>query len=86
VLARAGVLVEHPLGQEQQHQQAGGERRLHHRQRGQQQGHELQREAEDRQAGPEQPARAPDQSSGQREAQMLLLGGLLGLRGLEGDP
>ena len=37
VLLAAGVLAEHPLGQEQQDEQAGRERRLHHDQRGEQQ-------------------------------------------------
>jgi hypothetical protein len=41
VLVAPGVLAEHPLGEEHQHEQAGGERRLHDHQRSQQQGHHL---------------------------------------------
>jgi hypothetical protein len=37
VLVAPGALAEHPLGEEHQHQQAGGQRRLHDHQRGQQQ-------------------------------------------------
>jgi len=86
VLVASGVLAEHPLGEEHQHQQAGGERRLHEHQRRQQQRDHLQRPAEDRQACAEQPARAPDQVLGQREAQVLLRGRLLGVHRLERDP
>jgi len=43
VLAPAGVLAEHPLGQEQQHEQPGRQRGLHYRERSEQQGHQLQR-------------------------------------------
>jgi len=80
------VLAEHPLREEHQHQQAGRQRRLHEHQRSQQQGDHLQRPAEDRQACAEQPARAPDQVLGQRQAQVLLVGRLAGLHRLEGDP
>jgi len=41
VLVAPGVLAEHPLGEEHQHQQTRGERRLHHHERGQQQRHHL---------------------------------------------
>jgi hypothetical protein len=86
VLVAPGVLPEHPLGEEHQHQQTGGERRLYDDQRRQQQGHDLEWPAEDRQAGAEQPARPPDQVLGKRQAQVLLWGRLLGLHRLERDP
>ena len=57
VLVAPGVLAQHPLAQEHQHEQAGRERRLHHHQRRQQQRQHLQRPAEDRQPRAEQPAR-----------------------------
>jgi len=47
VLVPAGVLAEHPLSQEDQHEQAGGERGLHDHQRREQQRDHLQRPAED---------------------------------------
>jgi len=86
VLVAPGALAEHPLGEEHQHQQTGGERRLHDHQRGQQQREHLQRPAEQRQAGAEQPACTPNQAPSQRQAQVLLVGHLLGLHRLEGDP
>lgn len=86
VLIAPGVLAEHPLGQEQQHQKAHRERRLHHHQRRQQQRHNLQREAEDRQARAEQPARPPDQAPYERETKVLSAGRLLGVHRLQRDP
>jgi len=86
VLVGARALAEHPLADEQQHEQAGGERRLHDHQRSQHQGHDLQREAEYRQARAQQPARSPDQAAGERQAEVLLVGRLLGVHRLEGDP
>ena len=86
VLVAPGALAEHPLGEEHQHQQTAGERRLHDHQRGQQQREHLQRPAEDRQAGAEQPTGAPEEVLGQRQAQVLLMGRLPGLHRLEGDP
>ena len=41
VLVASRVLAKHSLGEEHQHQQTGGKRRLHEDQRGQQQGHHL---------------------------------------------
>ena len=76
VLVAPGVLAEHPLAEEQQHEQAHRERRLHDHQRRQQQRHDLQRPAEDRQARAEQPARAPHEPPDQRQAQVLLRGRL----------
>lgn len=86
VLVAPSVLAEHSLCQEQQHQQAERERRLHDHQRSQQQRHDLEREAEDRQARAQQPAGAPDQAPRQRQAQVLVVGRLLGVHRLQGDP
>lgn len=80
------MLAQHPLRKEHQHQQAGGERRLHDHQRSQQQSEHLKREAEDRQAGPEQPAGTPEEPPRQRQAQVLVAGRLPGVHRLEGDP
>jgi hypothetical protein len=46
VLVAPGALAEHPLAHEHQYEQAGGERRLHNGQRGEQQCHDLQRPAQ----------------------------------------
>jgi hypothetical protein len=86
VLVPSGVLPEHPLSEEHQRQQAGGERRLDNHQRSQQERHDLQGPAQDREAGPGQPARTAEQVAGQREAQVLLGRRLLGLECLEADP
>lgn len=48
VLVASGVLAEHPLPEEQQHDQARRQRRLNHHQRGEQQREHLQWPAEDR--------------------------------------
>jgi len=86
VLVSSGVLAQHALGEEHQHQQACRQRRLDHHERGQQQSHDLQRPAEDREPRPEQPAGASDQPPGERQAQVLLVRRLLGVHRLEGDP
>ena len=86
VLVAPGVLAEHPLAHEHQHEQAGGERGLHHHQRREQQREHLQWPAEDRQARPKHPAPAPDQPPDQGQAQMLLAGRFLGVHRLQGDP
>jgi len=67
VLVAPRVLAEHPLGQEQQHQQAHRQGWLHHHQRSQQERHNLKRKAKDRQAGAQQPAHPPDQAPDERE-------------------
>ncbi len=82
----AGVLAEHPLPHEHQHEQARGERGLHDDQRRQQQRDHLQRPAEDRQARAEHPAPALDQAPDERQAQMLLPGSFLGVHRLQRDP
>jgi hypothetical protein len=86
VLVASGVLAEHPLSQEQQHEQAGGQGGLNHDQRREQQREHLQWPADDRQARAEHPAPAPDQSPDQRQAQVLFPGRFLGIHRLQGDP
>jgi len=86
VLMPARVLAEHPLSQEHEHEQAGGERGLHHDQRCEQQRDHLQRPAKDRQAGAEHPASTLDQPPDQRQAQVIVAGGLLGVHRLQSDP
>jgi len=86
MLGASRVLAEQPLTHEQQHQQACRKRRLNHDQRSEQQSHHLQRPAQDRQAGAEQPARPSDQAPDQRQPQVLLVGRLLGIHRLQGDP
>ncbi len=86
VLAAPGVLAEHPPAEVQQHEQAGGQRRLHDHQRRQQQRQHLQRPAEDRQARAHQPARAFDEAADERHAQVLLVRSLLRVHRLQGDP
>ncbi len=82
VLIAPGVLAQHPLGEQQQYEQAGGERGLHDDQRRQQQGQDLEREAEDRKARAEQPTRAPGEPPYERETQVLVVRGLLGVHRL----
>lgn len=86
VLVASGVLSEHPLGEEQQHEQARRERGLYDRERREQQRHHLQRPADDRQPRADQPARPPDQSPRERQTQVLLVRRLLGVRRLQRDP
>ena len=83
---RPGALAEHPLADDHQHQQARRQRRLHDDQRREQQRQHLQRPAEHRQARADQPARTPDQAPRQRQAQVLLVGRLLGVHRLQRDP
>ena len=80
------MLAEHALAEEQQHEQTGGERWLDHDQRRKQQGDHLQRPAEDRQPGADQPAAAPEQPLYERQAQMLIVGRLARIHRLQGDP
>jgi hypothetical protein len=86
VLIPPGVLAEHPLGEEHQHQQADREGRLHQHERSEQQCDHLQWPAQNREARTEQPARPPEESPGQREAQVLLVGRLPCVHSLERDP
>jgi hypothetical protein len=82
VLIAPGVLAQHPLGEQQQHEQAGGERWLHDDQRREQQRQDLEREAEDREAGAEQPTCSPRESPDERDTQVLVVRGLLGVHRL----
>ena len=80
------MLAEHALAEEQQHEQAGGERGLDHDQRREQQGDHLQRPAEDREPGADQPAAAPEQTLHEGQPQVLLVGRLARVHRLQGDP
>lgn len=86
VLVSPGVLAQHPLAEEHQHEQARGERRLNDYERCQQQRDQLQRPAQDRQASAQQPAPTSRQAPREREAQVLHAGRLLGVHRLQGDP
>jgi len=86
VLVAAGVLIEHPLPEEHQHDQPERERGLHHDQRGEHQRDDLQRPAEYREAGPGQPAHPPDQAEHQRRAKVMPGGRLLRVHRLKRDP
>ena len=86
VLVAPGVLAQHPLGEQHQHQEARRQRGLNHDERSEQQREHLQRPAEDREAGAEQPPRALHEAPGQRETEVLLVGSLLGIHRLQGDP
>jgi hypothetical protein len=85
-LVAPGALPEHALSDRQQHQQARGERGLHDHQGREQQREDLQRPAEDREAGAEQPTGALEESRDERDAQVLLVGRLPGIQRLQGDP
>jgi hypothetical protein len=85
-LGSSGVLAEHPLAEEQQHEQPRRERRLHDDQRRQQQRENLQRPAENRQARAEHPAGAPEQPPHERHPQVLLPRRLSRIQCLQGDP
>ena len=86
VLAPSGVLAEHSLREEHQHEQPGGERRLHDDERSEQQRDYLQRPAEDRQPCAEQPAGTAQQAPGERETQMLAGRRVLRVECLQRDP
>lgn len=84
-LASPSVLAEHPFPNEHQHEQPRSERRLHDHQRRQQQRQYLQRPAEDRESGAEQPAGPSDQSTRERESQVCSGGRLLRVHRLQRD-
>jgi hypothetical protein len=86
VLIASRVLAEHALGKEEQHQQAGSQRWLHDDQRRQQQGHHLQRPAQDRESRAQQPPGAPDQAYDKGRPQVLVVGRLSCIQRLQGDP
>jgi hypothetical protein len=86
VLDATRPLAEHSLAHEHQHQQPCCERWLHDDQRRQQERDHLQRPAEHRETGAEEPPLAPDQPRDEGEPQVRLGGSLLGVHRLEGDP
>jgi hypothetical protein len=86
VLAPAGVLAEHALAEEQEHEQSHGQRRLNQYERGEQEREDLQWPSEHRQAGPCQPARPSDQVQGERRMKVLGVRGPLGVHRLQRDP
>lgn len=86
VLVASGVLAEHPLGKEQQHEQTSCERGLNDGEWREQQRDHLQRPAEERQPGAEQPTRSSDETPRERQTQVLLVRRLLGVRRLQRDP
>jgi hypothetical protein len=73
-IAHAHALMERARAQREQEHQAERERRLHDRQRGQQQRGGLQRPAEHAERGPCQPARTARQAGDEREAQTAIGG------------
>jgi len=79
------VLPQHALAEEHQRQQADRERGLHDDEGGEQQRHDLQREAEHRQPGPREPACASQQPERKRRAQVLGVRSLLGVERLQRD-
>ncbi len=86
MLVASGMLAEHPLREEQQHEQPDRERRLHDDERREQQRDHLKRPAGDREPGADQPARALGQPPRQRESQVLVGRRLLGVERLDRDP
>jgi hypothetical protein len=86
MLVASGVLAEQALGEEHQHQQPSRESRLDDDERGQHQRHDLKRPAEYREPRAREPARATGQAPGQGQPQVLLVGRLLGVERLQGDP
>lgn len=78
--------MQHSLCEQHQHEQAGRERGLHDDQRREQQGDDLQRPTEDRQAGAEQPARPAHQPPHERQAQVLPSRSFLRVKRLQGYP
>jgi hypothetical protein len=72
VLASPGVLVEHPLAEEEQYEQSHRHRRLHDHERDKQQRENLQRPAEQREPCSRKPARPPEQV--ERKCRMEMLG------------
>jgi hypothetical protein len=80
------MLAEHPLAEDQQHEQPCCERGLNDHQRREQQRHHLQGEAQHGQPGAEQPARAGDKPAHECETQVRLVRRLLCVHRLKGDP
>jgi len=86
VLIAARRLSQHALAGEHQHEQAHGQRRLHHDQRREQQRHDLKRPPQDREPGAEQPAPTPHQPPRERKAQVVLVRCLARVERLQSDP
>ncbi len=86
VLVASPALSEHPLAHEQQHEQAGCERRLHEHERREEQRDHLQRPAEHREPRAEQPAPALEQPARERDPQMEAARRLLRVHRLQRDP
>jgi hypothetical protein len=85
MLTPSRVLTEHALRDEDQDEQPGGQRRLHHDQRGEREREHLKRPSKDRHSRAKEPARAPHQAPGKRHPQVLMVGCVLGLRCLKGN-
>lgn len=85
-LAAAGMLAEHPLSEDHEHEQTGRQCGLHHHERSEQQRRYLQRPPEDGKPRPEQPASAPSELADQAQTQVVLLADLTCVQGLQGDP
>jgi hypothetical protein len=86
VLAAARVLVQHAPSEVQKHEQAGRERRLDDDQRREQERHDLQRKAEDRNARAREESRAFEQVARQGDAQVLVVRRPLGVHRLQRYP
>ena len=86
VVASPGPLAEHPLGEEHEHEQPRREGRLDDDERGEQQGDDLEREAEDREPRAGEPAGPLHELAGQAHAQMVSLVHLAGVEGLQRNP
>jgi len=86
VLVASGPLSKQALGEEHQQHQSCRERRLDDHERGQHQRHDLKRPAEHREPRAREPSRAPGQAPGQSQPQVLLVGRLLGVERLQGNP
>jgi len=79
-------LSQHPLADEQQHEQPGCERRLDHDQPDVIEREDLQRPAERRHPGAEQPAGPGHQMRQQRNPQRMLNACVASVQRLDGDP
>ncbi|TMK27397.1 MAG: hypothetical protein E6G62_00250 [Actinobacteria bacterium] len=86
MLVASAMLAEQALGEEHQHQQARGERGLDDDERREHQRDDLKRPAEHRETRSGEPACPPGKTPCERQPQMLLVWGLLGVQRLQGDP
>jgi len=85
-LAPPRPLAQQPLAREQQHEQPGRERRLHDDERRIRERDDLQRPAEHRHAGSEQPARACHKVRQERDPQRVAVGRVASVERLDRDP